>query len=258
MLFVSLAAQGEQHSSATYWLGFTLQQIVLGTVIGVVIGYFGSKLIAFSLKREWMTVSFEDLSMLGLSISAYTCAEITGGNGFIATFIAGFTLGYIAPKSIVECLHEFGEAEGQLLTLISFLLFGAVMVVPSLNQASWQIWVYAIASLTVTRIVGVAIATNNLKLQLDSTLFVGWFGPRGIASIVYGLLIVEKDNLPNSELMFTTMVVTVFVSVFAHGLTASPGANWYAKRINQKEEVNPQMPEMMPVKELPVRLPWKE
>ena len=258
LLFVSLATQGEQNSSATYWLSFTLQQIVFGTAIGVIIGYFGSKLIAKSVKRKWMTISFEDLSLLGLSISAYTCAEIVGGNGFVAAFIAGFTLGYAAPKSIVECLHEFGEAEGQLLTLVSFLLFGAVMIIPSLTQASWQIWLYAVASLTVTRMIGVAIATNNLKLQLDSTLFIGWFGPRGIASIVYGLLIVEKENLLNSELMFTTMVITVFISVFAHGLTASPGANWYANRINEKEKYHHQMPEMMPVDELPVRLPWKE
>ena len=256
LLFISLAVQGEQDTSATYWLSFTLKQIVFGTVIGVGVGYFGSKLIAKSVKSKWMTVSFEDLSILGLSILAYTCAEIIGGNGFIAAFTAGFTLGNIAPKSVVKCLHEFGEAEGQLLTLISFLLFGAIMVFPSLASAPWQIWLYAIASLTITRMMGVAIAISSLKLHLDSTLFIGWFGPRGIASIVYGLLIAEKESLANSELMFDTMVVTVLISVFAHGLTAFPGAKLYAKSINQKMSLKDQIPEIMPVDELPVRLPW--
>ena len=97
---------------------------------------------------QWITVSFEDLSILGLSILAYTLSEITGGNGFIAAFVAGLTLGYVAPKSVIKCLHEFGEAEGQLLTLISFLLFGAIMIFPSLTKATWQIWLYALASLT--------------------------------------------------------------------------------------------------------------
>ncbi|MEM8723226.1 MAG: hypothetical protein AAGE84_28735 [Cyanobacteria bacterium P01_G01_bin.39] len=97
-----------------------------------------------------------------------------------------------------------------------------------------------------------------MKLQLDSTLFVGWFGPRGIASLIYGLLILEKENLPGQELIFTTMVITVLMSVFAHGLTAFPGVNWYANRISNKKHLHSTMPEMKPVNEMPVRLPWKE
>ncbi|MEM7595637.1 MAG: cation:proton antiporter [Cyanobacteria bacterium P01_A01_bin.83] len=258
LLFISLSVKGEQSSNATYWLTFTGQQIFVGVLVGIAVGYFGSKLIAQSLKRKWMTQSFEDLSVLGLSILSYTCAEIIGGNGFIAAFCAGLTLGFISTKSVLSSLREFGEAEGQLLTLISFLLYGAVMVVPSVNDATWQMWIYGIASLTITRIIGVAIATSNLKLQLDSTLFVGWFGPRGIASLIYGLLILEKENLPGKELIFTTMVITVLMSVFAHGLTAFPGVSWYANRISNKKHLHSSMPEMKPVKEMPVRLPWKE
>ena len=257
LLLISLAEKSEQSGTASYWLTFSLEQIIFGVVIGVTIGYFGGKLIVKSVRRKWMNESFEDLSVLGLSILAYTGAEVIGGNGFIAAFCAGLTLGTITTKSVLDCLYEFGEAEGQLLTLVSFLLYGAVMVFPSLSDATWQVWLYAIGSLTVARMLGVAIATLGSKLQLDSILFVGWFGPRGIASIVYGLLIVDRDKLLGSELMFTTMVVTVFISVFAHGLTAFPGANWYAHRISNKENSH-SMPEMIPVKEMPVRLPWRE
>ena len=258
LLFISLAEESEQGKTASYWLIFSSKQIIFGAAIGIAVGYFGSKLIVKSLRRKWMNDSFEDLSVLGLSILAYTCAELIGGNGFIAAFCAGLTLGTIATKPVLRKLYEFGEAEAQLLTLISFLLFGAVMVFPTLSQTTWQMWLYAILSLTAARMLGVAIATTGLKLQLDSILFVGWFGPRGIASIVYGLLIVDKENLQGSEFIFSMMVVTVLISVFAHGLTAFPGANWYANRISNKQDMHDRMPEMSVVEEMPVRLPWRQ
>ncbi len=258
LFFVSLAAEVEQNKPATYWFNFSVKQIIFGAIVGIVVGYFGSRLITKSVQRKWMNHSFEDLSILGLSILAYTCAELVGGNGFIATFCAGLSLVSAATKSIVECLYEFGEAEGQLFTLITFLLYGAIIVLPTLSQANWQVWIYGILSLTLIRMLGVVIATSNLQLQLDSILFLGWFGPRGIASIVYGLLIIENENLQGGQLIFTTMVATVFMSVFAHGLTAFPGSNWYAKKVADKEDMHHIMPEMKPVEEIPVRLPWRE
>ena len=256
LLFFSLAEESEG-SSAAYWLQFASQQIVFGILIGMAVGYFGIKSIDRSLKREWMTDSFEDLAVLGLSILAYTCAEIAGGNGFIAAFVAGLTLGVVGKKSTLEHLQEFAEAEGQLLTLISFLLFGAVMVIPSIASSSWQIWLYAFGSLTFVRTISVAISLSGLQLQLDSILIIGWFGPRGIASIIYGLLMSEKEGLQGSELIFSTMVVTVFMSIFAHGITAYPGSIWYANRIDNKKRMHDSMPEMNPVPEFPVRLPWR-
>lgn len=258
ILLFFLALATEKSDTAIYWLSFTTQQIVFGTAVGLAVGYLGIKLIVASLRRKWMTDSFEDLAILGLSILAYTSAEIVGGNGFIAAFCAGLILGFVGTKSTSTCLQEFGEAEGQLLTLVTFLLYGAVMVIPAIAQATWQVWVYAIALLTIVRILAVAIAFRGLKLQLDSTLFVGWFGPRGIASVVYGLLILEHQGLANSKLMFTTMAVTVSLSIFAHGMTAFPGAIWYANRIDRKQDIHDRMPEMNPVAELPVRLPWKQ
>ena len=256
LMFFSLAEESAQ-TGAAYWFKFASQQVIFGTLIGIAIGYAGIEAIALSLRQDWITNSFEDLAVLGLSILAYTCAEIIGGNGFIAAFVAGLVVGIVGTKSNLERLQEFAEAEGQLLTLISFLLFGAVMVIPSLDRASWQIWVYALGSLTLVRIIGVAIAFSGLKLQLDSTLIVGWFGPRGIASIIYGLLVIEKEGLPGGELIFTTMVITVLISIFAHGITAYPGSIWYGNRIKSKKHLHDRMPEMNPVPELPVRLPWR-
>ena len=258
LLFVALAEETERATDASYWLTFSGKQIVFGTAIGIVVGYLSSKLIIKSLRRKWMNESFEDLSVLGVSILAYAAADSIGGNGFIAAFCAGLTLGNIAPKSTRQKLYDFGEAEGQLLTLISFLLYGAVMIVPSLSEATWQMWLYAIGSLTVTRMLGVAISTIGSGLQPISVLFIGWFGPRGIASIIYGLVIVEEEKLVSSDLIFTTMVITVLISVFAHGLTAVPGANWYGDRMNDKQNTQGQMPENKQVPEMAVRLPWRQ
>lgn len=258
LLFVALAKESERATDTSYWLTFSGKQVVFGTAIGVAVGYFGSKLIIKSLRRKWMNDSFEDLSVLGLSILAYAGADTIGGNGFIAAFCAGFTLGNIAPKSTRQKLYDFGEAEAQLLTLISFLLYGAVMILPSLSQATWQMWLYAIGSLTLTRMLGVAISTIDSNLQPISVLFIGWFGPRGIASIIYGLVIVEEDNLPSSDLIFTTMAITVLISIFAHGLSAVPGANWYAKGMDDKQDTQESMPENKPIPEMAVRLPWRE
>ena len=258
LLFVALAEESDRATDASYWLTFSGKQIVFGAAIGIAVSYFGSKLIIASLRRKWMNESFEDLSVLGLSILAYACAELIGGNGFIAAFCAGLTLGNTASQSTRQKLYDFGEAEGQLLTLLSFLLYGAVMILPSLSQATWQMWLYAIGSLTLTRLLGVALSTIGSKLQPLSVLFIGWFGPRGIASIIYGLVIVEEENLPSSDLIFTTMIITVLISVFAHGLTAYPGANWYANRMDDEQDTQGQMPENQPVPEIAVRLPWRQ
>ena len=255
LLFLALAEESERATDALYWLTFGGRQIVFGAGLGIAVGYFGSKLVTKSLQRQWMNESFEDLSVLGLAFLAYTGADMIGGNGFIAAFCAGLVSGNVTSEAVRQTLYDFGEAEGQLLTLLTFLLYGAVMVVPSLGQATWQMWAYAIGSLTVIRMLGVAISTIGSKLQPISVLFIGWFGPRGIASIVYGLSILDEDNLSGSDTMFNTMAVAVFLSIFAHGLTAFPGANWYGKKMSAQADSTP-MPEMKPVPEMAVRLPW--
>ncbi len=214
------------------------------------VGYIGGWLITKSVDRKWMNHSFEDLSVLGLALLAYSLAELVGGNGFIGAFCAGLTLGNTA-KSICECLYEFGEAEGQLLVLLIFMIYGSTMVFPALSLGNWHIWLYGILSLTLVRMLGVAISCKGMKLRQDTILFLGWFGPRGIASVLYGLLVLEQESVVGNGIIFTTMVITVLCSVFAHGITAFPCANWYAKSI---ATVDQDMPEMITIKAMPTRL----
>jgi NhaP-type Na+/H+ or K+/H+ antiporter len=152
-------------------------------------------------------------------------------------------------------LYEFAEAEGQLLTLATFTIFGALMVVPAFEHVSLVFVLYAVLSLTVIRMIPVAISLIGLKLQARTITFLGWFGPRGIASIIYGFIILEEESLQGQDIIFTIMVVTVLFSVFAHGLTAVPAAKSYGAHAESMEDED--MPEMMPVDEMPMRLSYK-
>ncbi|NET38824.1 MAG: sodium:proton antiporter [Cyanothece sp. SIO1E1] len=254
LIFLSLAGTMAGTATAGFWFRFAAMQVLLGPIVGIAIGYIGGWLITKSVQHHWITHSFEDLSVLGLSLCAFALAELVGGNGFIAAFCAGLTLGNTA-KSICDCLYEFGEAEGQLLVLLVFIIYGAVMVFPALDVINWQIVLYALASLTLIRMVGVALSVAGMSLRWHTVFFLGWFGPRGVASVLYGLLVLEESGIAGSEVIFTTMAMTVLISVFAHGFTAFPGANWYAKQI---AKINRESPELMPVGEMPVRCPWHE
>ncbi|NEO12445.1 MULTISPECIES: sodium:proton antiporter [unclassified Moorena] len=256
LIFLSLAGTMEGTGTASFWFRFAAMQVILGPIVGVAVGYIGGWLVSQSVRRKWITHSFEDLSVLGLSLCAYAIAELVGGNGFIAAFCAGLTLGNTAP-SICDCLYEFGEAEGQLLVLLIFMIYGSMMVFPALDSVNWQMVLYAIATLTIARMVGVAISVIGMKLRWYTILFLGWFGPRGVASILYGLLILEGDGIQGSEVIFSTMVLTVLISVFAHGLTAFPGANWYGNRMARFKATH-EIPELMPRSEMPVRLSWRK
>ncbi len=251
LFFLSIAGAANQTEPAGYWVRFVLMQILLGPLVGIMVGYFGGKLVARGTRAGWITHSFQDLSALGLSVLAFSLAEVVGGNGFIAAFAAGLILGN-SSRAICTCLFDFGESEGQLLTLLTLMVYGAVMVLPALDHINGPIVLYSILSLTVVRVLPVAISLIGVRLQWDSILFLGWFGPRGIASILYGLLVLGKVNIDGRGEIFAITITTVLLSIFAHGLTALPGANWYAARTEKMKE-EPDMPELASVTEMPVR-----
>ena len=171
----------------------------------------------------------------------------------MAAFCAGLTIGNTA-RSVSSSLHEFGEAEGQLLTLVTFGIYGAIMVFPSLEPLNWQIVLYAVLSLTVVRSAAVAISLIGHKLRWETLAFFSWFGPRGVASILYALMALERHSILHRETIFAIAIFTVFISVFAHGLTSYPGSCWYAARM----ELHKTHPEHHSVEEMPVRFPWRE
>jgi NhaP-type Na+/H+ or K+/H+ antiporter len=160
------------------------------------------------------------------------------------------TVGNVA-RAVCPCLHEFAEAEGQLLTLLVFLVFGAVMVPMALPVLDGRAFAYAIASLTVVRMVPVALALLGTGLRPPSIAFLGWFGPRGLASILFVLLVVEEGRLESGPFLEAVVVLTVLLSTVLHGVTASPLARRYGAFASAHAAARAERAEAM---ELPVRL----
>ncbi len=231
LLFMSTCASAVPgEGGREYWLKFAALQVTLGPAVGVAVGWAGARLVTLGTKSGWMSHTFQHLASLGLALLAYAGAELIGGNGFIAAFCAGLTLGNVASKSVCDCLYEFAEAEGQLLTLLVFLVFGAVMLPMVGGHLSWQAVAYGALSLTLVRLLPVAASLLGAGLHKETVLFLGWFGPRGIASILFGLLVVEGSVLRHGEEIFLVVLVTVAMSIVAHGMSAYPGASWYSRR----------------------------
>jgi len=256
LILLSIAGIEDNDKTSSYWIRFAAYQVILGPVAGICVGYLGGKLVVWSSKRDWMSREFQDISALGLSLLAYSAAELIGGNGFIAAFTSGLTLSYTS-KTACESLSEFGDTEGQLLTLITFMIFGAFMVLPELGSLNWQIVIYGVLSLTIIRMVPVALSLTGLGLKPPTILFIGWFGPRGIASILFALLILEESGITHGNEIFTIIMITVLFSVFAHGLTSYPVSELYARKFEKLKDIQKTMVEHQTVKEMPTRIKWK-
>jgi NhaP-type Na+/H+ or K+/H+ antiporter len=256
LLFLTAADATQTIDSAAYWVRFAIMQLTLGPLIGIGIGYLGGQVLRFAVKRGWADGVFEKLGAVAIAYVAYAIADLIGGNGFIAAFVAGLVIGNTA-RDVCGRVHEFAEAEGQLLTLITFVVFGAVMVQPMVAEFRPIYLIYAVLSLTVIRMLPVAIALKSLNLKRNTQLFLGWFGPRGIASVIYALLLFEYSGIVNGDIIFSIVVVTVLLSIFAHGITAVPFANRYGGHMEEMLTSDDLILEAEPVPEMPLRFDQK-
>src|SRR5215204_2772560 len=228
-LFLILAVE-EERLSANLWIRFALEQVGLGVLVGIGVGLTGGWLVSQASRRAWMTESFQRLALLALALIAWALADQIGGNGFIAAFVGGLVVGPSVER-VGEQLIRFTETEGQLLNLSVFFIFG-VLVFGAIQHLSWEVALYALLSLTVIRILPVALSLYGTHLRGISVLFAGWFGPRGLASIVLGLIVVEEAPLlPGRDEVEVVVALTVLLSVLLHGLTAAPLSAVYARRV---------------------------
>lgn len=224
-----LASGGNELAGDGHWLKYLALQLTLGPLIGGLIGHFGGRLVDYASSKHWMESSFQRLSAIALAILAFSIAESFHGNGFIAAFVAGLALG-VKDTKVLERIQEFGEAQGQLLSLSIFLLLG-IMAIPTFYPY-WGVssLVYAILSLTVIRMLPVILSLIGSGLDNYSKFFVAWFGPRGIASILYLLIVIGDLGITGYEEVLSVIVLTVFISVFAHGLTAVTMSKRFTKK----------------------------
>ena len=193
-------------------------------------GVAGGLLVNVARKRGWVAEGFAGPAVLGLAVCAYASAVALHGNGFIAAFVGGLAFGTTAGRR-GEPLIPFVEETGALVSLMVWLAFGAVAVAPAVEVLNWQIVLYAVLSLTVIRMVPVAAVLIGTRLDRATIALVAWFGPRGLASVVFCLLALEELGGAAADHAAAVITITVVLSVVAHGATADPLATWYARHL---------------------------
>lgn len=233
MLFAVLSSSNAD-STEQNWMVYWVMQVTLGPLVGIAVGLGGGYLLKVSRKAGWLAENYQRLSGIALALLAWTGALQVGGNGFIAAFVAGMCVS-IYSDSIGEAMRDFGEAEGQLLSLTTFLLFGAILIVPAFEAFTIACMIYALLSLTIIRMLPVMLALRGLNLRKPTFWFVGWFGPRGLASLLFALLVVSEFEMPHGETILNFVVATVLLSMTTHGLSAIPGTGLYASQLNSDE-----------------------
>jgi NhaP-type Na+/H+ or K+/H+ antiporter len=249
MFFIALAAtRMEDTDGARVLTRFLVEQLGYGTALGLAVGLAGGWLLGQARRLEWMDAPLTQLGVVALPLACVLAAHASGASMFIAAFVAGLAA-QAGFRGVGQHSVEFTESWGQLLNFFVFFLFG-LMVARAWAQFTLPILLYAVLSLTLIRMLPVALALRGTGLQRSSVLFIGWFGPRGLASIVLGLVYLESEvRLPGESTIRLAVMATVLLSILAHGLTALPGMRRYARTV---AALGPAAPERRPVDEVPV------
>jgi len=249
-LFTAMALTHESQQAGG-WLLSALSEIGVGVGVGVAAGLLGGWLFAAAVKRGWTSATGEQIGNLALALCAFWAAKALGGNGFVAAFAGGLLFGH-ATRERLHVATEFTETSGTLLSLFVWAVFGANLVPPLLQAFTPLALLYALLSLTVIRMIPMDTSLIGTRLRPDTTLIMGWFGPRGLASVVFLLMAYESFHEAGrgSDLLVDTAAWAILLSVVLHGVSAVPLANWYARRLKTADAT---APELVTVPELGVR-----
>lgn len=227
LLLLALIAPTEQHSG-TGLLAITLllEEIGIGLLVAWGLTTFTLRLLKTSYLNGWQLPLWRQLTMPGLALLCFALAQTLGGSGFIAAFVGGLLMG----RKLGEHKHAYldsCEGYGDLLSVVIWMVFGATLMPMLAELLHWQYWLYAAASLTLLRMVPVWLSLLGTGLKLELKLFIGWFGPRGLASIVFAVMVLQNEPaLLGQRPIIATVLCTIILSVILHGLTANP---WVAR-----------------------------
>lgn len=235
LLFASLTAgySGEGADEGQNWLLFGVMQIVLGPAAGIVTGLVGGRMLIWAQDREYTSSTFEGVAALALAGASYLFASEIGGNGFIAAFTGGLAFGNVV-KDRCEYIFEFTESEGQLLTWGAFLLVGMVLVPEAVSMLTPSMFFIIFMSLFIVRPAAIWLSLIGTDAPPVTRLFFGWFGPRGLATALFALLVVAQIDHEFAEPVTAIAINTVWISALLHGLSAVPAAKRYAKMVEKK------------------------
>jgi NhaP-type Na+/H+ or K+/H+ antiporter len=228
LLFAALVTGSTERESID-WILFMVQQLVFGPLAGLLVGGLGAWTMLKARDAAWMEEWAEGLAALAMALGAYLMAEAIGGNGFLAAFAGGFTMGRVLGGRCAY-VYEFQQSEARLLVLGAFFVVGALLLPLAIDRFSWQMLAFAVFALTAMRMVPIAISLVGAGLAPATIAFLGWFGPRGLASVLFALIVLDGAELEQSDRLLALVGVTVGLSILAHGLSAAPLARRYARR----------------------------
>lgn len=229
LFFIAIAAAKIEGGPASL-MPFIVEQLGYGVIVGLVVGLTGGWLLGLARRRGWAADAFLQVGVVAVPLIGMGVSELVDASMFIAAFVAGLSV-QVGFKEASKHSVEFTEEWGQLFNLVVFFLFGMV-VIKNWPQIDARCWLYAVLSLTVVRMLPVAIALAGTRLSRATVVFMGWFGPRGLASIVLGLVYLEQEmKFPGESTISLVVILTVVMSIFVHGLTAKPGIGLYSRKV---------------------------
>lgn len=229
LLFASLTAE-MMDVDTTNWILFAVKQLVFGPLVGAVIGYIGGHMFLTAKRREMTSVTIEGIGAIAMAGGAYLAAGEIGGNGFISAFVAGLFFGNVV-KGQCAFIYEFTESEGQMLTWGAFFLIGLALMPAALAHLDATSLVIILTSLFIVRPLAIWISLIGSDASGITRLFFGWFGPRGLATALFALLIVERIDHELGETVLFLAINAVWISALLHGISAVPAARWYGAAV---------------------------
>jgi NhaP-type Na+/H+ or K+/H+ antiporter len=224
-ILIALALDSGGDGSVTPLL-LVLQEVGIGLLVGVGLASAGAVLLKYCSQKGWVTDIWMQATVAGLALSCFAVAQELHASGYVAAFTGGIMFGFMTGESTHKYLHA-AEGVGETLALLTWLLFGVAIVGQLAGLITWQVALYALLSLTIVRVLPMVVVLTGSGESINSRLFLGWFGPRGLASIVFAVIVLDA-GLPGAEMMSIVVVTTVFFSLIAHGITARPLAKWIA------------------------------
>jgi NhaP-type Na+/H+ or K+/H+ antiporter len=234
LVFIVLAeATGSDAQGTELMMFYMAEEIGIGLAVGLGVTVVGAKLMDYCYKCGWITKIWEQLPVIMLALICFTVAQSLGGSGYIAAFAGGILFGILAKEETHELVMD-AEGMAETLAMFTWIVFGAAFINKAYQLITWEIFAYAVLSLTVIRMLPVMLSLAGSGEKTESKLFLAWFGPRGFASIVFAI-IVMNTSIPGAPEMAVVVVCTVILSAFAHGITANPMANALAKKLGAEQ-----------------------
>ena len=234
LAFVALDLGAEQGLGSGLAITLIAEELGIGALVGLGVTAVGTLLFQHCQRLGWVTEVWVQITIVALAIASFGLAQSLHGSGYIAAFTGGALFGYLTKRE-THALVNPAEGIGETLALLTWMLFGVVVVEQVYGHLSWQVLVFALLSLTLVRMVPIYLSLAGSGEPATSKLFLGWFGPRGLASIVFAVIVLD-EGLPGARLIALVVACTVTLSLVLHGMTANPLAGWIARQENDGNE----------------------